>query len=82
MEVLIPLLTNVSGAYSVCLVRLSVCTSQGFKFCKVYSKTQRRSILISIYVVSNIYCSRAPYCPFVHRSIYLVKIDVWTSAIL
>ena len=50
--------TNVSGTYSFWLARLSVCASHFWiigKFCKHYSsKTMRRSILISTYLVPHI----------------------------
>ena len=67
-----PRLTKVSGAYSFCLVRPSVCLSVRPcvrpTFCRHYSsETVRRSILIFIYVIPNILklCTLVSVCPSV-----------------
>ena len=72
-----PQQTDVSGTYSFWFVCLSVCASHT-KFCKHYSsKTMRRSILISTYVVPHIskLCTSLSACPSV---CVLGQIDVWT----
>ena len=66
--IFMPRLTKVSGAYSFCLVRVSVRLSVHPTFCRHYSsKTVRRSILIFIYVIPNILklCTLVSVCPSV-----------------
>ena len=68
MIIVMPRLTKVSGAYSVCRVRPSVCPFVRPTFCRHYSsKTVRRSILVFICVVPNILklCTLLSVGPFI-----------------